>query len=310
MFVDISHPVDIHLTYMAEPNMYQNPIVTSSVPDPFNQSHSDRSQMDDNEGSDSDDSNDDEEKRLARLKKCVGELEITASEVQDLRKLEGWDIVCIADDSGSMNEVMHVDKSNLYDKSFTRWADFLENIKGVLKISMALDGDGVDCYFLNRPPCLNVKHWRDVKEQFERKPHGHTPLTDKLEEVMNRMIDGEKRVLIIIGTDGEPDDGKNGDSFARLKRVLLKRNHHKFFISIMACSDQPEDIRHLNNLDQHVKHLDVSYDFLTEKRKVLHKGIMKKFTRGDYVAKVILGPILPNWHKIDGTADKGKCVTM
>jgi len=63
---------------------------TTTTPDPFGPS--DESDVD----------SDDEEHRLKQLKKIVNKLEITNMEVQDLRKLEGFDIVFLCDDSGSM----------------------------------------------------------------------------------------------------------------------------------------------------------------------------------------------------------------
>lgn len=82
-----------------------------------------------------------------------------------------------------------------------------------------------------------------------------------------------------------------------MRCILKTRNIDKLCVSILTCSD---DIHYLENLDQHVKRLDVSDDYATESTKTRRTGLINKFTRGDYIAKVLLGPGLPNWNKIDG----------
>lgn len=272
---------------------------SNTTPDPFQVEE-------DTESSESDE----EERRVKRLKKIVNKLEITNTEVQDLRKLEGFDIVFLCDDSGSMREVMNVDAKNVYDKPLTRWLDLVHNIKIVIQLAMSLDQDGIDLYFLNRNGMCNVTNWSDIKNIFDKPPSGHTPLSDALEKIMAEREDNEKRVLIVIGTDGEPDDGRGGDNTNRFQRVLQNRNIDKFFISVLACSDEPHDVKYLEHLDRHVKHFDVSDDYNTEKKEVLATKKTFKFTRGDYVTKVLLGPIQRNWHLIDGKVNKKKCTIM
>jgi len=271
---------------------------TTTTPDPFGPS--DESDVD----------SDDEEHRLKQLKKIVNKLEITNMEVQDLRKLEGFDIVFLCDDSGSMREVMSIDSKNVYDKPLTRWTDLIQNIKIVIQLAIALDQDGIDLYFLNRPGKKGVKDWHDIKDIFDNPPAGHTPLSDAILKIMMDKADSEKRVLIVIGTDGEPDDGNNGDNLKRFQQVLQTRDIDKFFVSILACSDDPRDVKYLEHLDRHVKHFDVSDDYNTERKEVLANKKTFKFTRGDYVTKVLLGPIQRNWHVLDGKADKKKCSVM
>ena len=65
-------------------------------------------------------------------------------------------------------------------------------------------------YFLNRKPSpvRNVSHESQVIPLFKNKPKGFTPLPRVLEQVLSdisRYVN-EKKLLIIIATDGEPTD--------------------------------------------------------------------------------------------------------
>lgn len=253
-----------------------------------------------------------EEARLLILKALAGSLEITSIEIVELRKLEGFKIVVLCDDSGSMNGVIsNSDFQNPYSAQLTRWEDLKQNVDKVIKIAMALEHDGIDLYFLNRQGQKNVKRWEDIQHLFDNEPNGSTPLSKAVRTIISEKSIGEKKLLLVIATDGEPNDGYSGDSPAIFEGVLKNLDHEKIFISILACSDDKVDVQYLDRMDRKIPHLDVTDDFQTEKREVLKKGILKQFSRGDYVVKVLMGPVLPKWHNIDGKADaKGGCCTI
>ncbi len=195
-----------------------------------------------------------------------------------------------------------------YVKPLTRWEDLKQSVKAIIKIATTLNDQGIDLYFLNRKGATGVTDWKDVKDLFVAKPKGHTPLTEVISKIISKKTDAEKRVLIVISTDGEPYDINGYDNPQRFKQLLKNRDSDKFFISIIACSDDKQDIHYLEDLDKYIKHLDVTDDYNTERLEVLRKGRTHRFTRGDYVTKALMGSIIPNWHKIDGKADKNKCI--
>lgn len=67
-----------------------------------------------------------------------------------------------------------------------------------------MDSNGVDVYFLNREPMLNVTDGRSVRQAFNMPPQGLTPLVPALRRILasKRNLTYEKRLLILIATDG------------------------------------------------------------------------------------------------------------
>ncbi|CAF1390103.1 unnamed protein product [Didymodactylos carnosus] len=112
--------------------------------------------------------------RMRRFKELVNRYEINDDYATCLRDLEGFEIVFIVDDSGSMNT------------------------------PLVLDPDGVDIYFLNRGRMLHVKDSSELTPAFATPPAGLTPIVRVLREVLEekRVEIQERKLLILIATDG------------------------------------------------------------------------------------------------------------
>ena len=67
-----------------------------------------------------------------------------------------------------------------------------------------MDSNGVDIYFLNREPLLNVVDARFVHQAFSQPPDGLTPLVPALRRILSakRTQTYEKKLLILVATDG------------------------------------------------------------------------------------------------------------
>lgn len=67
-----------------------------------------------------------------------------------------------------------------------------------------MDSNGIDVYFLNRDPMLNVTDTRNVRQMFNSPPQGLTPLVPALRRILasKRNQSFEKKLLILIATDG------------------------------------------------------------------------------------------------------------
>ncbi len=74
----------------------------------------------------------------------------------------------------------------------------------VSELAIVLDSNGIDIYFLNRPPVLNVTDARLVTQQFNQPPKGLTPITPALRKILaaKRSIAYEKKLVVVIATDG------------------------------------------------------------------------------------------------------------
>lgn len=101
------------------------------------------------------------------VKVCL-EFEIRVTIGKYLQLLYNFEIVAVCDDSGSMNSL--VDGTQC-----TRWNELCKIIKIITKIAALFDSNGVDIYFLNRDPILNVKDAAVIDQKFQIPPSGYTP---------------------------------------------------------------------------------------------------------------------------------------
>ncbi|KAI8826452.1 hypothetical protein BJ741DRAFT_654445 [Chytriomyces cf. hyalinus JEL632] len=194
--------------------------------------------------------------RLNALERLVDRHEISKLMALKLRKLEAYDIVVICDDSGSMNtkSTAGLSASNPFAPIPTRWDELKETVTIVTDIACALDGDGIDIYFLNR-----------AAFQY-----------------------------------GAPTDDSGDDDKDRLKDVLTKERSNKVPAVFLACTDDDEEVGYLNEWDIAIPGVDVVDDFCTERRQVKAvQGPQFPFSRGDWVCKMLLGPVDPEIDMLD-----------
>ncbi len=236
--------------------------------------------------------------------------------IRALRNLEAFDIILIADDSGSMA------RSNTQGdgRVTTRFGELQDAARVVVDIAAAVDQDGCDVYFLNRPDVVGARDPAPVLARFAAPPSGSTPLTATLTRALHAKgyrLSTEaagsgggggggggagalpppsgKRLLFLIATDGVPDDGV-ADFTAALR--ALPEN---CFVQLMAVTDDEAAVGWMNELDGQVRFVDVNDDYESERREVLAKqGAGFAFTRGDYIAKVLLGAIDPFFGACEG----------
>lgn len=211
-----------------------------------------------------------------------------------LERLRGYEIVFICDDSGSMNTQLN-DVVGPYEKRQTRWDELKHTVSIVVNIASTLDPDGVDIYFLNRKPIFNVTKSEQLADSFAIPPQGATPLVSTLRRVLQDKKDkiNTRKLLIIIATDGEPTDVHGRVTIEEFRHVLqYERIPIKNVpVTIMACTDV-NSIDYLNNWDKQIDHLDVVDDYKNEKNQILAcQGANFPFSYGDYVVKILMGPI-------------------
>ncbi len=71
-------------------------------------------------------------------------------------------------------------------------------------ICAVMDANGVDVYFLNREPILNVTNAQTIRHAFNSPPQGMTPLVPAIRRILasKRSQAYEKKLLLLIATDG------------------------------------------------------------------------------------------------------------
>lgn len=238
-----------------------------------------------------------DQERMARLGKLAVQYELSGGAVCKLRMLEEYDIVIIADDSGSMTQRAHpVPKNDPLAMVPSRWNELCQRVMDILQFSTALDKDGIDIYFLNRGVARNITTPEDAKRLFETPPGGSTPLLDTYRLVLRDKSTSNKetKTLILIATDGEPN---RKEAFIRF--IEGRDSPHLWPTSFMACTDDEEEIEWLNQLKK-AAYIDVLDDYKSEKKEVLAaQNDLIRFTKGDYIVKHLLGAIDPTYGNLD-----------
>lgn len=253
-----------------------------------------------------------------KLQAVGNRFEIPEQALKDLVKyLSNRDIRFVIDDSESMTEIDEITRRG---KPCSRWQALAERVGIAAEIASCLDPDGLNLYFLNTSPNIvrNLLTADDVINEFDkRKPIGYTPLRLGIESALK---DGEedKPLLIEIATDGEPTDvappgfvprpediiqTREGPCYidnqvsVRLENVLNTRIPHgeqkppksDVCFGVMLCS-RGNEVQWWNGLDERVKNLDVNVCYQDEAKQVKSKT-GKFFSFGEYLAKVLLGPV-------------------
>lgn len=234
-----------------------------------------------------------QEIKFTQFDEMIRKYEISGRFASQLRQLDGFKVVVICDDSGSMDSTVTTPDTSDYRTLQTRFQELKGTVSIVVEIASLVCSDGIDVYFLNRPPVLNVTNVAMLNDSFVPRPSGYTPIYKALKKVfdLNRSLLAEKKLLVVLATDGEPtDDFGNTDHQKKLIYDLLMTRHEKIFVSILACTDDDDCIEYLNEWDNKIPRLDVVDDFHSEKKKILSvQGPSFSFSRGDYVLKAVLG---------------------
>jgi len=227
------------------------------------------------------------------LRGILDRFEIRLAQAVDLNVLRNYEIVIIADDSGSMGLRDMGAKVN-------RWEELKETLSLIIEIGGCFNACGLDINFLNRPKVSNVMSPSDSHfvSAFASVPRGGTPLTRKLNTVVAESSGG-KPVLLVILTDGVPDDGPTNFGNALRNVVGRRTTSTEFRVQIMACTRDDQAVGWINRLHGELKEIGVTDDYDSERAKVLLSGRMREFSRGDWVMKAMLGPISSKFDDMD-----------
>lgn len=238
-----------------------------------------------------------QEERMNRLSALATRYEIRADFIARLRVLEDFDIVALCDDSGSMAtgcQPLPGMPVGPFAPRPTRWSELRHTMSIVVDLATTLSSSGVDCFFLNRPPVMGVRSAMDIQAAFDHAPpQGYTPLTRVVSGILaaKGRPGAERKLLLLIATDGQPTDDRGNVDIASFISVLKGKASH-VFVQIMACTDDDDSIAYLERVDKNVPRVDVCDDYITEKREILNvQGHGFHFSFGDYVVKALLGPV-------------------
>jgi hypothetical protein len=239
------------------------------------------------------------EARLNKFKNIIIKYEINYDFAFRLRALEGFEIVMILDDSSSMSTLIIDRDQNLspFSQLPRRWDELKHVVSIVVDLASTLDPDGIDIHFLNRPPLLHVTDSSQLNETFSRLPNGPSPITRVLSEVLNikRSHIHDRKLLILIATDGLPTDDHGQNDLRRLEKVLRDERYpsvDRIYITFIACTNDLQSVSYLNAFDKKIPYVDVLDDYQSERAEILSvQGRNFPFSYGDYVVKILMGSI-------------------
>jgi hypothetical protein len=241
--------------------------------------------------------------RLAKLRELAGRYEIRSDYVSKLRQLEAYEIVIVCDDSGSMSNTISGSPSHgtgdPYGKRHTRWDELKHYVSIVTDIAGVLDTNGLDIYFLNRPALTGITNSGQIQTVFSVGPNGYTPIPRVLKQIFGNWRNQEKKLLVILATDGKPTDDNGNDATSEFYSILHARSSN-IKVSIIACTDDNATMDYLNNIDHIIPSVDVNDDYMSEAKEVARaQGNTYAFSFGDYVVKTLLGPVDTYFDNLD-----------
>lgn len=249
-----------------------------------------------------------DENRLEKFKNIITKYDINYDFAFRLRAIEGFEVVMILDDSSSMyTPSIDRNQANLspFSQLPTRWDELKHVVSIVVDLASTLDPDGIDIYFLNRPALLHVSDSSQLNETFSRLPNGPTPITRVLHEVLNikRPQIHDRKLLILIATDGLPTDDNGQNDLKRLEKVLRTERYpsmERIYITFIACTNDLQSVGYLNRFDKAIPNIDVLDDYQSERAEILAvQGKNFPFSYGDYVVKILMGSIDRWFDKLD-----------
>ena len=213
-----------------------------------------------------------------------------------LKCLRDYKIVLLCDDSGSM-------KTTVDNTKVTRWDELRILAKIIVLISIILNEDGIDIYFLNRPAILNVTDPMTVEDIFDDPPSGYSNLADALEYIFTLDINQhkkDKKMLVLTATDAEPTDQHDKEDLSKLEEVMRKKRRiETTHVMFLLCNDNPECVQYLSKWDREMQNVDLLDDFQSEKEKVAKQsGGQHQLSYTEYILKAMLGAIDPTWDQL------------
>lgn len=138
---------------------------------------------------------------MEKLKALSSRHEIRLDFILKLRQLEGFNIVLLLDDSGSMNSPCAPGGGHTVNpfqsKLPTRWDELKQTCTVLIDLATALDPVGPDVFFLNRPPVFCVNDVSQLNVPFSAPPAGFTPISKAFKYILEakKEIMAEKKLL-------------------------------------------------------------------------------------------------------------------
>jgi hypothetical protein len=211
--------------------------------------------------------------------------------------LSDCEVVLLCDDSDSMCRPIAEEGTDPFAvKRSTRWLELKKLASIIIEIVTAINPNGMDIYFLNRPKIMNVTSPAGLQAAFAMPPTGGTPLIGSLRHIFQDKKNNHRKItLVVVITDGEPTDGPREALFQ-----VLKNKPSNVHVSFAECTDQAEDMEYLDLWDGQIPNFDNTEDYREEMQKVKAiQGVQFKFDYIDYVIKILMATFIRWYFSLD-----------
>lgn len=209
--------------------------------------------------------------------------------------LSTCEIVLLLDDSDSMTSPICEEGTDPFAvQNSTRWLELKKLAAEVIKFATVFNPDGIDLYFLNRQCYKGVKNMAGLQTIFSTQPAGGTPLISAINSILRERaysLNPSKRfLLLLVITDGEPNDGNPVDQSRNQLYNVLYNKPDNVHISFAECTDQADDMNYLDQWKGLIKNFDNTDDYREEAQRVRNaqQNSQFKFDYTDYVIKYML----------------------
>lgn len=175
-----------------------------------------------------------------------------------VNRLSEFDFVIGIDTSGSMGEPVKAGSST------TRWEAVQESALTMIRDSQKIDQDGLGLVlFGSKVESFDGVTADKAREIFAtREPRGSTPLAEALDACFALAGKSDKKDVIIIFTDGVPDD-KDAAAQRIIKQANSQENDDDCTVLFIQVGDDKSATAYLQSLDDELK--DAKFDIVDAK---------------------------------------------
>ena len=215
--------------------------------------------------------------KVKRIKDVFSKYDIDQLFNDKLQMLDQFKIVLLCDDSVSMNTSI--------SKTETRWSNLKKTIEIIYNLSSIFEKnkDGLDLYFLNRSGRCNVKDINIIDGLLKQEPYGKTPLKKKCSQIFKRYQN--KKILLIITTDGNPTDDNGNVEINEFIKCLKTRDSNNIYISILSCSDNDNEISYLDKVNKCSNNIYILDNY---KENHEYESNLIQYTFGTHITKLFI----------------------
>lgn len=170
------------------------------------------------------------------------------TQTHNAAKLGEYDFVIAIDTSGSMGEPVKNGSST------TRWEAVQESAMAIIRDVQAIDSDGLGLVLFGS----TVKSFDGVTADKAREvfansgPRGSTPLTEALTAALALAGKSDKKDMIIVFTDGVPDDRSTAADVIR-RASHAQETDDSLTILFVQVGDNAQATQYLKSLDDDLK---------------------------------------------------------